>query len=271
VRQRPKPPLPYQTRRVRRTQERLDRQPRERPGTAGSSRSRPAWQSPFALITVAALAVAFAVILLNQKPAPSPTGQLITPPLVYSADILNGESLGQADAPVVMAVYADFQCPVCGRLVREQFGSLRTEFIDTGILRIESRDIAILGSGARDESLELATGASCANEQGRYWAYHDYVYWNQQGENRGDYTEAFLRSIATASGVEIAAWDSCMAGDEARNAVIEVSLAALRAGINSTPSISLNGEDPIPGLPDATALAAAIRSLAAAASATPVP
>ncbi len=224
-------------------------------------------------MTVAALAVALAVILLNQKPAPSPTSQLVTPPLSYAADIVNGESLGRADAPVVMAVYADFQCPVCGRFVREQFGSLKSEFIDTGILRIESHDIAILGSGARDESLELATGASCAAQQDRYWTFHDYLSWNQQRENRGDYSEAFISSIASASGLDMPAWDTCMAGDETRNAVIEASLAALRAGINSTPTISLNGGTPVAGLPDAATLAATIRSLAAGggASVSPVP
>jgi len=236
----------------------------------GSAVRRPAWRSPFALVTAAALAVAVAVIVLNQKPAPPPTDSLARPPLAYAAELVDGEALGQADAPVVMALYSDFQCPVCGRFIREQLGSLKTEFIDPGILRIEAHDIAFLGAGDPDESLELATGARCAAGQDRYWTFHDYVFWNQQRESRGDYSAEFIRSIAAASGLDLTAWDACVAGGDARDAIRAATRTAMAAGINATPTISLNGGRPVPGLPDAAALAASIRALAAA-SASPGP
>lgn len=265
------PPPP--TRRERRELERHDRPIRDR-SRASTRRppKRPIWQSPFAVVSAAALVVAVAIIVLNQKPVPSPsTVDLVTPPIAYAADIVDGETLGRAGAPVLMEVWSDFQCPFCARFVREQFGTLKTRFVDAGILRIQARDIAILGTGERDESLELATGAACAAQQNRYWAYHDLVLWNQGRENQGDHSPEFLAAVADRAGVDRTAWDSCVAADDVRNALKTQTTAALRAGINATPTIALNGGTPIPGLPDANALIAAIQELAGATTGSPSP
>jgi protein-disulfide isomerase len=264
VRQRPQPPL---TRRERRNIERQERPPRERPTIARSAPRRPVWQSPFAIVTVVALAAAIGIIFINNKPGASSGGALVPPPLTYSAGIVDGENLGKADAPVVLGVYTDFQCPFCGQFVREQFASLKTGFVDSGILRIESHDIDILGLRANDESLELATGARCALDQGRYWAFHDYVFWNQQPENQGAYNAEFIASIAKASGVDMTKWNDCVAGAEARGKVIADTNAAHALGVTSTPTIFLNGGALTPGVPNATVLADRIRQLAAATAA----
>lgn len=262
---------PVLSRRERRTLDRTERPIRERPRVA-KPRRRPAWQSPFALVSVAAVLVVAAIIVLNQKASPSASGDgLVQPPTNWSASVTDGETAGRADAPVTLAVYADFQCPICGRFAREQLGNLKTQFIDTGLLRVESHDIAILGSGTRDELVELATGARCAADQGKYWAYHDLVYWNQQRENQGDYTAEFIRSIAIRAGADGATWDTCMSGTAARAAVRQDASAALQAGINSTPRLGFNGGTPVAGLPDAQSLIARIQSLASVAPASLIP
>src|SRR4030065_4790 len=74
--------------------------------------SRPAWQSPSALVSAASLVVAVAIIVLNQKPAPTNTGgELFTPPITYTADIVDGDSLGLAGAPVVTEGWSAFHSP----------------------------------------------------------------------------------------------------------------------------------------------------------------
>jgi protein-disulfide isomerase len=265
-------PQPPPTRRERRELERRDRPLRDRTRTsAGRAATRPVWQSPFVLVSAAALVVALAIIVLGQKPAPSePTGDLITPPLTYAADIVDGELLGRADAPVLMEVWADYQCPVCARWDLEQLGTLKSQFVDTGILRIQGRDIAFLGGGAFDESLELATGARCAAEQNRFWQFHDLVYWNQGRENEGDHNAAFIASIADRAGVNRSTWDACVAGEEVRESIQSDTNIAVGKGINSTPTIALNGGTPVAGLPDLNTLVAQIQALAGA-SATLAP
>jgi len=211
---------------------------------------------------------AIVLIVVNQKPTPS-SSKLLAPPVSYAGAIVKDQALGSPTAPVVLAVYSDFQCPFCGQFVRQQFASLKTEFVDSGILRIEAHDIDIVGAGSPNESVELATGARCAAGQGKYWTYHDYVFWNQLVENTGGYTSDYIASIATASGLDMTAWNECVAGSTARAAVNAETAAARRLGVSSTPSISLNGGPVTAGVPAAATFAAQIRALAAAASGSP--
>ncbi|TAL07441.1 MAG: hypothetical protein EPO00_09350, partial [Chloroflexota bacterium] len=124
------------SRRERRQQDRLDRPVRERPRVASSRTRRPAWQSPLFLVTVAAVVVGGALVLLSTRPQPASSGgSLFGPPTAYATEIVSGESVGSAEAPVVLEVYSDFQCPVCARFVRDQFPTLKRQFIDAGVLR----------------------------------------------------------------------------------------------------------------------------------------
>ncbi len=217
-----------------------------------------------ALVTGAAVVVAVALIVLNMKPAPATGDELVAPQVSWASSVTADTTAGQSTAPVTLEVYADFQCPVCGRFVREQLPGLKSTFVDTGVLYLVSHDIAILGTGSPDESVELAVGARCAAAQGRYWSFHDYLFWNQRRENRGDYSPAFIASLADAAGVDRGQWDACVAGTETRAAVIAASTAALTQGINSTPTLVLNGGTPVPGLPDPASLVDRIRQAAAA-------
>jgi protein-disulfide isomerase len=222
-----------------------------------------------AIVSVGALALALVVILINQKPGAA-SGRLITPPATYAGATVNGATLGSATAPVVLTVWSDFQCPFCGRFVRDQFANLKIQFVDTGILRIEAHDIDIVGGGTTNsESIELATGAGCAAAQGKYWTYHDYVFWNQQGENVGAYNADYIASVATASGLDMNAFNDCLKAPTARAAVINETKAAHQLGVSSTPTWSLNGGAPTSGVPNASSLATQIQALAAAASGSP--
>jgi protein-disulfide isomerase len=265
------------SRRDRRAQARLDRPPGppQRAGRGGrggrGSRAtpRPIWQSPVVIVTALAAIIGIALIALATRPSTPPTGaELVTPPTSYPAELVKGDVVGAASAPVVMVLYSDFQCPACKLFVTERLPRLLTEFVVPGTLRIESRDIAILGRGTPDESLELAAGASCAAEQDRYWQFHDLVFWNQGRENRGDHDAAFIARVADAAGVDRPAWDACNARNDVRTAIKATTSTALAAGVNSTPTLVLNGQSSA-GVPDYDQLAQAIRQLAAAASQAP--
>jgi protein-disulfide isomerase len=185
---------------------------------------------------------------------------LVTPPTTYSGDLVDGDALGSESAPVVMELYADFQCPACRMFVTRHLSRLVAEFVEPGILRIEARDIAFLGRGSPDESVELAAGARCATEQDRYWQFHDYVYWNQGRENRGDHDATFIEQLAVAAGLEPATYAACMGRQDVRSTIRRGTDAALAQGINSTPTLILNGSRVV-GVPDYDELADFIRTL----------
>ena len=71
------------------------------------------------LVTVAAVLIGIALILFA-RPATPVAGELTTPPTVYPAELVHGESLGSTAAPVVIELYSDFQCPACKLFVTTQ-------------------------------------------------------------------------------------------------------------------------------------------------------
>lgn len=259
-------PKPAPSRRERRAAERLERPARVRARSA--SAKPPVWRSPMVLVTVAALAIGAGIIAFALPSGGADDTVVIRPPTTYPTDLVDAESLGTDGAPVVMELYSDFQCPACKIFVKEQLPRLLNEFVTQGALRIEARDIAFLGRGSRDESLELAAGARCAAQQDRYWPFHDLVFWNQGRENRGDHSEAFVARIAEAAGVDKTAFDACLAGPEVRAAITNQTNTALGSGVNSTPTLIVNGQS-IVGVPQYDQLAGLIRQLAAAASPAP--
>lgn len=256
------------SRRERRAAQRLQQPQRRRARQARSA--RPAWKSPLVVATAAALVLGVVAIAVALPRGDDDQQELRMPPATYPADLIAGDVIGPAGAPVVIELYSDFQCPACRLFVTEQLHRLVDEFVTSGTLRIEARDIAFLGRGQRDESLELAVGARCAAEQDRYWQFHDLVFWNQGRENRGDHSEDFIERIATQAGLDVTAFDGCLDRADVRRAITDQTSNALRAGIGSTPTLLVNGQAVV-GVPDYDQLAGLIRALAAAASPTPAP
>ena len=222
------------------------------------SAGQPAWRSPFVLATAAGLTLAAVAIGFALRPTVAPGGDIRTPPTTYAAELVDGDVLGMATAPVVMELYADFQCPACRLFVTKQLDRLVADFVVPGTLRIEARDIAFLGRGTPDESIELAAGARCAAEQDRYWQFHDYVFWNQGRENRGDHDGAFIERMAGAAGLEPATFVACLARPDVRSSIEADTTRAAGQGIQSTPTLVVNGLRVV-GVPAYSELADLIR------------
>lgn len=259
-------PAPAPSRRERRANARLERAPKVRGRVV--HRAVPVWRSPAALVSAAALAIGLAIVIVALPKGSTDEGELRIPPTSYEPGLAAGEVLGAATAPVTMELYSDFQCPACKLFVTGQLKALTDEFVRPGTLRIEARDIAFLGRGSRDESIELAVGAACAAEQDRYWQFHDLVFWNQGRENRGDHDEAFIGRVAGQAMLDRAAFDACMQRGDLRAQVQAQTSRAFSAGIQSTPTLVVNGQAVV-GVPEYSQLATLIRQLAAGETAAP--
>ena len=114
-----------------------------------------------------------------------------------------------------------------------------------GTLRIVDHDAAFQGARAGasyDESVEAGAGARCAAEQDLYWPFHDWLFANQVGENKGAFRDERLRAIATAAGLDVVAWDACRATGEQQTAVRAETQQGVAQGVNATPTMFLNGQ-----------------------------
>ncbi len=197
------------------------------------------------------------------------SGQLKDPAMAYPAALLDGRNIGKADAPVTLDVWEDYQCPICARYDLTVEPVLVSQYATPGSLRIVHHDLAILGRGGPDDESKLAaSGAYCANLQGKYWDYSHWVYNNQAGENAGGFTRDRLTSIATAAGVEPVAFRACLDDAATIAAVADATSQGTGMGINSTPTFYIGGQQLV-GFKTAAELGALIDAELAKASASP--
>jgi protein-disulfide isomerase len=112
------------------------------------------------------------------------------------------------------------------------------EYVASGDVRLEYHDLAFLG----DESTRAAEAAACALDQGAFWPYHDTLFLNQDGENRGAFTDDRLRQTAAAVDLDEEAFDTCLDDGTHRGDIEQMTEEARQQGITSTPSVVVNGQ-----------------------------
>ncbi len=215
-----------------------------------------------ALFTIGALIVGAVIVgfgLLSQNRG-TPGTELREPTARVPGQLAAGRSLGEADAPVTIEIWSDFQCPACRLLAEEVEPDLVTDYVEPGTVRLVYRDAAFQGQRAGsgyDESVEAAAGARCAADQDLFWSMHNWLFANWDGENEGAFRADRLRAIAEAAELDPAAYDSCMASGTHQAAVRAETAEAVAAGITSTPTLIVNSER-ITGVPRYEQLAAII-------------
>ena len=176
----------------------------------------------------------------------------------------NGPLLGSPTAKVQLSYWADYQCPFCARFAETVLPQLASRIAD-GTVSVVHRDFVFLGP----ESIDAAVAVRCAGEQGKYWPMHDAVYAAQNGENQGTFSTEKLTQLASGVGADTTAFTACTQRHDVLVSVLSDTSAGVRAGVTSTPSIDIPGRTFL-GVPDVTALLAAIDA-AAAAGTTPTP
>ncbi len=202
-----------------------------------------------ALITVGAVAVGLVVVVLASgvlgAKGGGSTGQLLVPIQPAPSGLVNpanARALGASSAPVTIDVWSDFQCPYCSQWSRLVTPALVDEYVKTGKVQLVYRDFAFIDGGdPSGESQQSASAARCAAEQGKFWPYHDYLLENQNGENKGGFSRQRLDEIATAVGLDMTAFGSCMGGDAPEQAVKAETDQGKQVGIASTPTLVING------------------------------
>jgi len=244
--------------------------------TAPSRRSNGPSIALVSFLAVAAAIVAI-VVLVQTGPRGAPAASrpasavvsLVTPSAGVPEILGSGTTLGRADAPVTLEIWSDYQCPYCGELARVYLPRVARDFVASGEVRVVARDIAFLDRGTSAESTDAATAAACAADQGRFWAFHDLLMWNQSGENRGAFAPGRLEAMARQLGIDAGAWNACRAAPVTTRALADRVAQAGALGIGSTPTLVINGHA-IVGLPQSyDVLAAALRGALAAASSAP--
>lgn len=198
---------------------------------------------PVSILIAGAIIAGAVIFSRNGAPAGSGPAASGSPAPAVKVDD-GGISLGDPKAPVTIVEFADFQCPFCGRFHQAVEPRIKAEYVQTGKARFIYRDFAFLDSvsgNEQGESHRAAEAARCANDQGKFWEYHDYLYEHQKGENQGAFSDDNLKRFAAAVGLDSGEFNSCFASGKHKDAVLSDTVAGRKAGVNGTPATFING------------------------------
>jgi protein-disulfide isomerase len=150
---------------------------------------------------------------------------------VYDVVDEKDPTLGSDKASLTIVEFADFGCPYS----RKASFSLRALALAYGEkIRYIYRDFPI--AEIHPEAFLAAQAGECANEQNGFWAYHDMLYQNQDDLSRNS-----LRAYAQAVGLDLGAFDRCLASGRYRQEVEDDYAAGVAAGVVGTPTFFFNG------------------------------
>ena len=170
--------------------------------------------------------------------------------------------LGDADAEITIIEFSDYQCPFCRKFWTETYSELKTQYVDTGKVKIIFRDLPLdtncngnLGSQLHPMACKSAEAAECVREKSNdsgYWKFHDKLFSEQNILDSGNpngsvsktatYTNDDLKKWAKSLGYDIS---SCLDSGKYKTEIVKDISDATAAGGQGTPYfvIKKSGEE----------------------------
>ncbi len=170
-------------------------------------------------------------------------------PTIHARDLVDDDPfIGPADAKIVVVEFSDFECSFCGAamgLNDRVEGYLKSkdpswepavpklkELAKQGKIKFVYRDFPL---DNHQNAQKTAEAAECADEQGKFWEYHDKVF-----ENQGDLSATNLKKFAKDLGLNTNQFDNCLDSGKYYDEVRKDFNDGSRAGVSGTPAFFIN-------------------------------
>jgi len=141
-------------------------------------------------------------------------------------------SKGPENAPITIVEFSDFQCPFCAKAA-----PVVQQIVDTygDKVRIVYRDFPL--SSIHPDAQKAAEAAECADDQGKFWEFHDLLYANQDKMSVND-----LKQFAKNLGLDSNTFDKCLDSGKHEVEVKKDMQDGINMGVTGTPSFFINGQ-----------------------------
>ena len=190
--------------------------------------------------------VAFlALDIFNDEPElalePIPTIQEVGPAKITAATFMENGSpiLGDPNAPITLVEFGDYQCYFCNQFFHTTEDDLFKNYVETGKVKVIFKDFTIIGA----DSVTAAHAAHCADDQGKFWEYHDTLYDHWTGENNGWASSENLLQFAEDIGLDIDEFSKCMIDSKYTSIITNSNQDAKDLGVTGTPAFFIIGPD----------------------------
>ncbi|WCD85929.1 hypothetical protein KPP03845_102270 [Streptomyces xanthophaeus] len=171
-------------------------------------------------------------------------GPVVAPSGASGKDALAIQT-GKGEAKSTLTVWEDFRCPAC-KAFEDNYRDTIHDLEAKGLLKVDYHLVTLIdGNMGGSGSLKSANAAACAQDAGKFTAYHDVLFQNQPQEVDDAYgKDAKLLELAgKVDGLDTPAFRSCVA-DGTHNSWVGKSQEAFRAGkFRGTPTVLLDGKD----------------------------
>ena len=160
---------------------------------------------------------------------------------VVPLDLPGGHLKGSADAPVTIVEFSDFECGHC-KLAYEGLKQTLPMYGKDVQVRFHHYPLdaacntGIPAGGGHKFACLAAMAAECAAAQGKFWEYHDTLFDNQPSFSRDE-----LLGYADDLGLDRARFTACLDSDAPRAAIRQDVASGTKLGVESTPTLFLNG------------------------------
>jgi len=156
--------------------------------------------------------------------------KIMLEPKRVAVDSSGHPSLGKKDAPITIVEFTDFQCPFC-RASEATVKQLRTKYGDK--VRLVHMDFPL---SFHSHALDAAKAARCANDQDKFWQFHDSLFANQ-----GKLSPAELKATAKTLGMNTTQFDACFDKAKHEDEIKKDMAAGEKLGVDGTPAFFIDG------------------------------
>lgn len=194
---------------------------------------------------------------IEPSPLPFPPAATLSDALPTD-QALQARTLGDDNAPIVIIEHSSLSCPHCASFHKETFKKLKTEYVDTGKVKIIFDDFPLNGP-----ALDATMIARCIPDE-RYFDYVQYLFENQAdwAFSQGRYI-GYLKQTSQFAGLSPEGFDKCINNEELRMGILEHLADVQRNGeVSSTPTFIFNNGTKITGAQSLDVFAAEIEKIA---------
>ena len=154
---------------------------------------------------------------------------------------MEGYLLGNADAPVQVVEYADFECPVCAYFATVTEPDIRKRLVETGQVSLRYMHFHI---ASHPNTWQASMAAACANEQGKFWEMHDAIY-GSQDRWAGTATrkpKPIFKDLAGQVALNVSQWETCYDTQKYQPQLLASQQDAEKRQVRGTPTFIIGSK-----------------------------
>ena len=145
--------------------------------------------------------------------------------------------MGQADAPITIVEFTDYQCPFCRRHATGTFTQIKNDYVETGKVRYVVRQFPL--KAIHPQAVKASEASLCAGDQGQYWEMHHRIF----NQTKSFSQEEWVRH-AEALSLDMDTFNDCLKSGQKAPKVEQDLKDGTALGIRGTPGFFIGRTDP---------------------------